>query len=1054
MRSGSIEFISASAGSGKTHSLTAELAEAVGKGVRPEGVLATTFTNKAASELMERVRFELLKKGHWEQAQLIFDGYVGTVNSVCGRLLKDFAFEAGLSPVLDVIPEGEDQAVYEQSIAGIVERYTQQIEPISQRLAVEDWRSAVKDIIKSARSNNIAPEDLKENARWSWESFKALLPDARHEKEEGALDQELGKVVEMAVKELLKTDDSTKKTSKVLDQLQRFIRRQREISSLPWAEWVRLTKLDTGAKSRNIVSTVINAARVHPQHPRFHCDVKVFISKIFEVAAEAMKAFADFKTRYGLIDFVDQESLCLRLLDQSDVRKRLKERLDLVLVDEFQDTSPIQLALFLRLAEIAPRSVWVGDQKQAIYGFRGTDPALMDAVMEGLIKQKHFRILPDSYRSRPELVRFTSYLFAKAFETVGIEPREVTLNAKRRDLPGHGVPLHMWWLSAKNLDNEAQALAVAVEDFLSKATEFQVLDETSGRLRPLKGGNIAILCRTNDRCLQIADALEGHGVRATIPRKGLLSQAECVLALACLRYLVDQSDSLAAAEIVHFTEDPPEGRWFSEWLESNEDRPWSTKPIIRDLDARRDELIYLTPSEALELALSTTAIDQTILQWGDGAQRVANIDTLRVLAKSYEDRCQVQRSAGTPAGLVTFLSEGVTGGDLDMQAEGRDEKAVQVLTYHRSKGLEWPVVILCDLHSSERAGSFGVHVSAPKKDFDPRDPLKDRWIRYWPWPYDKYKTGTGLESAINDSHEQNEALLQERKEMMRLLYVGMTRARDYLVLAAREAGRNSTAWLDTLKDKTGTMLLSLPVEVEESVVKIGGDSFQMKPSRHEPGERERSRETEQTYISAIISEKRDYPPARLVPSHVESSLTGTVEISSTVRLGGRLSLTGEPDMQILGEAVHAFLAADDVTQPRKQRLDMAGMIMENWSALWLKAEDLLFASDRLRGFVDKIYGRETIRHREWPIHLRIGDQKASGWIDLLLETPRGYVIIDHKSFPGRMEQWSEQALRYAPQLDLYQKAVEKATARHVIATMIHMPVLGVIMEVKIGDVMD
>jgi len=127
------------------------------------------------------------------------------------------------------------------------------------------------------------------------------------------------------------------------------------------------------------------------------------------------------------------------------------------------------------------------------------------------------------------------------------------------------------------------------------------------------------------------------------------------------------------------------------------------------------------------------------------------------------------------------------------------------------------------------------------------------------------------------------------------------------------------------------------------------------------------------------------------------------------------------------------------------------MILKNWRAPWLKADDLLSASDRLQGYVDKTYGKETIRHREWPVHLRMGDQKASGWIDLLLETPQGYVIIDHKSFPGRMEQWSEQALRYAPQLDLYQKAVEKATARPVMATMIHMPVLGVIMEVKFLD---
>ena len=87
-----------------------------------------------------------------------------------------------------------------------------------------------------------------------------------------------------------------------------------------------------------------------------------------------MQAFSDFKKKAGLIDFVDQEHLSLKLLERQDVRAILNEKLDIVLVDEFQDTSPIQLALFVQLAGLAPRSIWVGDQKQAIYGFRGTIP--------------------------------------------------------------------------------------------------------------------------------------------------------------------------------------------------------------------------------------------------------------------------------------------------------------------------------------------------------------------------------------------------------------------------------------------------------------------------------------------------------------------------------------------------------------------------------------------------------------------------------------------------------------------------------------------------------
>ena len=87
----------------------------------------------------------------------------------------------------------------------------------------------------------------------------------------------------------------------------------------------------------------------------------------------------------GALDFTDQELLPLRALHTSGaVRERLAEELDLVLVDGFHDTSPIQLAVFVELAKLAKRSVWVGDPKQAIYGFRGTTAALITSVLEAI----------------------------------------------------------------------------------------------------------------------------------------------------------------------------------------------------------------------------------------------------------------------------------------------------------------------------------------------------------------------------------------------------------------------------------------------------------------------------------------------------------------------------------------------------------------------------------------------------------------------------------------------------------------------------------------------
>ena len=85
-----------------------------------------------------------------------------------------------------------------------------------------------------------------------------------------------------------------------------------------------------------------------------------------------------------MIDFTDQEHLLYDALENPVVESVLRDELDLLMVDEFQDTSPMQLALFLRLAKLAKQVIWVGDVKQAIYGFRGSDPELMQAILKHL----------------------------------------------------------------------------------------------------------------------------------------------------------------------------------------------------------------------------------------------------------------------------------------------------------------------------------------------------------------------------------------------------------------------------------------------------------------------------------------------------------------------------------------------------------------------------------------------------------------------------------------------------------------------------------------------
>jgi hypothetical protein len=162
-------------------------------------------------------------------------------------------------------------------------------------------------------------------------------------------------------------------------------------------------------------------------------------------------------------------------------------------------------------------------------------------------------------------------------------------------------------------------------------------------------------------------------------------------------------------------------------------------------------------------------------------------------------------------------------------------------------------------------------------------------------------------------------------------------------------------------------------------------------------------------------------------------------IAEEVALGTRIPFSGSPDMERLGEAFHRFLAVDRGPDG-EARVNLARSILTGWRVNEVTPAHLLEASDRLRSFVTSRWPEARWR-REWPVSGRLGEQRARGRVDLLLEMPDGIVIIDHKSFPGRPELWNDHALGYAPQLFLYADLV-RAAGREVAEAWIHLPVVG------------
>ena len=715
-----LKIISAGAGSGKTYRLTQELVQLLSGDLRASGIIATTFTTKAAAELQERVRVKLLEEGLTEQANDLTNALIGTVHGLGVKLLKRFAFEAGVSPEVAIIADEDQQVMFNKSLATVLttERI-HKMETFSDRLGLNkrqryDWRLEVKKLCDVARANDFSIEVLEKSKSKSFETFQQFLRPVNDQPND-YFSNNLKQHLQKTITGLESNEDTTKITLTATNTLKALANNLNLKNELNWHEWVKISKLKVGAKSREDVEQLIEFAKEHETHPEFHKDIENFISGIFDIAIEAIKEYDQYKKQRGLIDYIDMEIQVKRLLDDVKVRKVLAEELDLLMVDEFQDTSPIQLEIFLKLSKIAKHSIWVGDPKQSIYGFRGADPKLMQAIIEATGGVKKEDIQEFSWRSREDIVHLTNALFTKAFKD--IPDKQIVLKPKRTKLDNpsdpnfKAEPLEMgdavihWHF---DFDGEGRmpgrpwtenCIAHALKRTLERETYIFPKGANSKRL--LEPGDVAILCRSNYECLEMAEALHRAGLKAAISRNGLLSTAESKIILACLKYILNRSDSLSVAEILLLAaemdiEDIIENRL--DYLELREQKKtnaaWAVEnPIIEQLNELRNQVIELSSTEILNLVLEELDLRRIIASWGKVQQRMDNIDELRKLALKYEEACNRLHTAASLGGMLLWLNE-LEKSDQDMQGSGEGRDAVNVMTYHKSKGLG---VALCDL---------------------------------------------------------------------------------------------------------------------------------------------------------------------------------------------------------------------------------------------------------------------------------------------------------------------------------------------------------------------
>ncbi len=1060
-----IEFVRAGAGSGKTFHLTHLLADRLeDKSARAASVIATTFTVKAATELRERARSTLLKKGRLDLAAAVGQARIGTINSVCGQLIQRFCFELGVSPDQQILDELEASRIARIALESVqTPEEVRSLLDVARRLDIgqstfglasreQKSEKAIADTLRAlmsaARENNLSPVQLAAMGAKNADAMLASWPEPVDGVSEDFADALEKTILELQIAQDKgnTTDVLRKGIDKCRDALQRLAQGQ-----LPWSAWVSLAKLSAGAPQKKLVEPLQAAANRHGAHAGFHADVRQYLELVFCIASRGLQAFEDAKREMGVVDFTDQEVLLLRGLKESAVvQQALREELDLVLVDEFQDTNPLQLAIFIELAKLAKSSVWVGDRKQAIYGFRGTDSTLIQQVLDsvGAWGGKIGEALTDSWRSTPALVKLTNEAFIGAFTPT--PAAEIALSPVRPPIAG-SVDLHNWMFATpprkRNLD--VTGLGPALSQLLQSKAE--IWDKDAKVLRAVRPGDIAILCRKNNVVKDVVGALSRWGLPVAAERPGLMATPEARLVVACLRRLHDRSDTVASAVIVGLTEALEPEQWLHDRLQfladakRNEAGDWDpplnswklagegSNLLLARLDSLRERLLSLTPFEALRLAKAESGVANFCHSWSADRRsaqvRIANVEQLLSLARQYEEECLSSGRPGTLNGLLLWLQK--------LDGDGKDGRAaashgaVEVMTCHGAKGLEWPVVVVMGLDHTNRTDLWDVRARTTGA-FDAAAPLANRFVHYWVYPFG---AAEGVAEALNAEATPagQVAAKSALEENQRLLYVTLTRARDQVVLVSKAGEPPPLNWLLEAKASATFWPGTIRRSIEGVEINCVATDWPLEQTQAEPPAR--AKEALQFYPSR---QPKVYVPLWVRPSEAE---VGGFKVDLIETVGNRIAVLPNTDITLLGSALHNCIACATADPGHGIELDEVKAILARWGvATAIEPQAVL---DQVNAFTNWWRTRwpDGDARAEVPFEARRADGAiARGQIDFLLKVSGGHILFDHKADPRGAGTDDRLALKHGGQLAEYAQAVATASGEAVLERWLFLPV--------------
>jgi len=1052
--------VDAGAGSGKTRVLVERVVDLLaGRCAKLDEIVAITFTDKAAAEMKARLRAAFRQHAppddpaamsYWRDLERrVETARISTIHAFCTGLLREHALQVGADPDFTVLAEAEATLLRTEVVRDTVHALLEADDEAAVRAGAALGTGQLMRLLETMLNKRALLERLRDRfpledpgalvrawAQTVEAEWKARLERVKDGGEWAGLRDDLAAFEGQCTKASAKREVMRVAMIAAIEEVVAGAGPTRAAALLEGLAGLKAS----GAKSANWPSNevfkrlgalegrVVDLAKAHAppvvdaaverEAARLTCDFHAVYEK---VAA----AFHDAKTARTGLDFDNLIADALTMLRERDqVRARVARGIKHLLIDEFQDTDSAQLAIARLLAEApgGPALFIVGDAKQSIYDFRGAE---VDVFQQEKGAARDVVRLDKNFRSLPDVMAFVNEFFATTGLLEAVEPQYHPLETHRSSAQACRVEfLVPEREDGGNADayrrREAESIAARIAALCGGTAAATVYDNGLAAERPADYGDVAILFRSMKSVHLYEEPLRTHAIPyQVVAGAGFYERQEILDVRNVLTVAVDPWNEMA---LLGFLRSPLAGLSDDALVRLCRDHglveafrgdaaPDGLAPDQASRLAEARGLVASLRAHAelplpafLRFFLGRTGFEAILLGQYLGVQKACNVRKLLDLAGDF-----ARTRPPSLGAFVQYLEEMAHHEEIrEGEAAAGPESAgvVTLMTIHKAKGLEWPVVVIPDC--SREFTRVSAQAVAVHRRFGLVAKVTDA-------------IGNTAEPAIFDAMKRDRRAV-EQAERARLLYVAMTRARDWLILSGAPEAKKGT-WLESFDAAYGVLDRADGEHLEgrgwQACVRRRPATADAKPPvtpEAAPADRE-------------ALEKRAGPVEPRSRAQRTFSVTALLNVMAFPCEDGlsaapsRAALAGLPAPK-RGELVHRLLerwdGAADVVPVIESIVRRAGV------GLGLRRPVREMLADVAARFAESSLGARMVRDgvtaREAPFALRVGNALVTGAIDAILADG---TVVDYKTGARRPADHA----RYEAQLCLYAEAMRTLFAK-------------------------